>query len=170
MKRVYTDPRFPHHEIVNDGDNVFHIVVYGDPQDQFIASEDITREEVSEEFAQRQAAEYFDYLASSQAEDNWRQDFTGGGTALAEPQPGKQKLGIKHEPGEPFEAPIEQNVGLDDLIGGTELLTQNDVDKLVAAAREEQDPARREQLRKQALSAMQQLESLARQLARTMLG
>jgi hypothetical protein len=172
MKRVYTDPRFPQHEVVNDGDTVFHVILNGEPEDQFVASEDIARDEVSDEFAQRQAKEYFDFLASKQGgEDDWRQDFTGGGTALAEPKPRRKPPGPPGKapslpPGKP---PGEPSVGLNDMFPEGELVTQDVVDRLIAAARAEQDPERRAQLRQQALSAMQQMESLARCLARVML-
>lgn len=178
MKRVYTDPRFPNVEVVNDGDTAFHVVVDGEPQDQFVASEDIASTEVSDGFAQRQAKEYFDYRASqTSGDDDWRQDFGGGGTALAEPKPGKRKLGVRHEPGEqPADdadvfnnQPGEGSVGLDSMFPDDEMVTQADVDRMIAAARAEQDPARRAQMRQQALSAMRQLESLAHHLVRVML-
>lgn len=176
MKRVYTDERFPGIEVINDGDNAFHVVINGEPQDQFVASEDITRAEVSDAFAAREARAYFEFLASQRSDDeSWRQDFTGGGAALAEPKPGKRKLGVNHEPGEQpvddadvFNAPVRK-VGLDDLFPEGELATQDTVDRLIAAARAETDPAKKEKLRQQALSAMQQMESLARHLVRVLL-
>jgi len=64
MKRVYTDERFPGCEIVNDGSLTFEVYCKGELLQSFESWErTAAAATVSEPFAARRAAEYFDRWA-----------------------------------------------------------------------------------------------------------
>ena len=62
MKRIYTDERFPGVEVVNLGNTRFLVQEKGRTLDEFTSYES-KQECVSEEYAQRRAADYFNRLA-----------------------------------------------------------------------------------------------------------
>jgi len=67
MKRVYTDERFPGVEVVNFGGTQFLVLEGGQIKDKFTSYE-AEGENVSEEYAQRRANDYFNRTAAHSKE------------------------------------------------------------------------------------------------------
>lgn len=174
-RRVYTDERVPGIEIHNDGGPLFVIIdtQTGQPVDEFTAHEVIGRTrqggtqhtgQVSEQFAQRRAQAYFDRMAEGEmgAELGARE----------EPEPESEPVPIKTNrlQWQPKPQPPPHPRGkLGDPLRGMTQMTAADVDEIIARAKSEPDPARARALRQQALSMMQQMESLPQRIVRVLL-
>ena len=63
MKRVYTDDRFPDHEVVNFGETQFFVFRNGKQIEEFESFE-AQSPKVTEAYAQRRANDYFERLDS----------------------------------------------------------------------------------------------------------
>jgi hypothetical protein len=64
MRRIYTDPRFPDLQVENDGGHKFTVKEKNEAVGVFSGIELLESQEVSEEFAQRRATDYFNHLAA----------------------------------------------------------------------------------------------------------
>lgn len=179
--RRYTDERFPNLEVRNDGGFVFLVLEDGEPIDEFKAYEKPGQPRTSEPFARRRAQHYFDRMASGQmsAELFDRPDI----------QPQRrlgvrndtQAMGVEPEAGplprsriqwnKPAAAPTTPHpkgpLG-SPLAPGERFGNPKDLDALIARIKQEPDPAKAAQLKKQALSWMQQ-ESAAQRIVRLLL-
>jgi len=67
MKRIYTDERFPGMEVVNFGGTQFLVLQGGQIKDKFTSYE-AEGENVSEDYAQRRAHDYFNRIAAHSEE------------------------------------------------------------------------------------------------------
>lgn len=181
--RRYTDPRFPNLEIRNDGGNVFVVVEDGEPMDEFKAYEKPGVPSVSQQFAQRRAQQYFDRMASGEmtAELRDRGAFSqpnrlgvrNDTEAMGvEPETGpvptnRLKYGSSRPAAKPApphpKGPLGSPLPAGERFGGPQ-----DLDAFIAQIGQERDPDRAAQLKKQALSWMQQ-ESAAQRIVRVLL-
>ena len=164
--RRYTDPRFPSLEVRNDGGRVFVILDGGTPIDEFRAVEKPQSPAVSEQFAARRAQQYFDRMATGQMNDEiLDRPPEPAQTSRSPGGPGFNRLAWKSRVQLPKPAaahpkgPLGSPMPPGGRFGGPE-----DLDTLVARARETGDPA----LKKQALSWMNQ-ESAAQRIVRMLL-
>ena len=175
-RRVYTDERLPGIEIHNDGGAVFQVIDMqaGEQVDEFKAVERVGVYITSEPFAQRRAQEYFDRMAEGEvgSELQARDEPAPAKPATRQLEPktfnrlqwqptiqqGQQGLGVHPTKGK-----------LGDPLSGMTQMTRSDVDRVMAMAAAERDPAKALSLRRQALSMMQQEESVAQRVVRVLL-
>jgi hypothetical protein len=160
--RRYTDPRFPSLEIRNDGGLVFVIYEDGVPIDEFRAIEKPKSPTVSEQFAANRAKQYFDRMSAGRMSDELldrppepAQTSRSPGNRLA----WKSRVQLPKPAAQHPKGPLGSPMPPGGRFGGPE-----DLDALVARARETGDPA----LKKQALSWMNQ-ESAAQRIVRMLL-
>ena len=84
MQRVYTDERFPGIQIENRGTFKFYVMQDGKLVQTFTAKEVLGQAQVSEAFAQRRAADYF---------ERWARMDLSGEFAAQQGQPAAQAAG-----------------------------------------------------------------------------
>ena len=166
-RRVYTDDRFPALEIHNFGSPMFVIFEKDEATGRFheigsfVAYEKAGVDLVTEPFAQRRAKVYFEHMAKTHS----------GPEAMDEPEgeavPIKSANRFNWQPGGQATAQAKAQ-GVNPLAGMREM-TQQDVDDVLALARNEADPQKRQALLRQATSMMAQQESAAQRVVRILL-
>lgn len=166
--RRYTDERFPSLEIHNDGGRVFVIFEDGEPIDEFTAVENPKSQSVSEEFAHRRAMAYFNRMAEGEMSGELQAREEPGGTATQ-----INRLQWKSKPPAAGAAQTAQTHPIKGRLGsplppGTRYAEPKDLDAFMAQIAQEQDPQKAAQMKKAALSWMQQ-ESAAQRVVRLLL-